>query len=72
MSDLYRKSRFTSKIVGIWSKMSESIENSVVFDHFWLNNWHLDGLFWSSNPKMIEIDRNWSILIEKNIEIDRF
>ena len=37
---------------------------SIKFDHFWLNNRHLDGLFWSFNQKMIKIYRFWSFLIE--------
>ena len=37
---------------------------SIKFDHFWLNNRHLDAISWSFNQKVIEINWNQSILIK--------
>ena len=58
------------KIVRIWSKMSNIQSFLTIFDQNQLFQWdnrHLDGLFYL----LIEIDRKWSILIEKKIEIDQ-
>ena len=48
------------KRLHFWVNFTISIE----FDHFWLNNWHIDSLFQSFNQQIFKIDQFWLILIE--------